>query len=262
MEFRNHAGPRSAGGDGSCVGEYDDAQDRLGRRQRCSLRVGRSRPRPPIFPTDRALPTPSTSRSTPIAGPAPISAAISAMPGARSTTIRPSPSGFAGGVQAGYNWQSGPWVFGIEGDLQASGADDTFAPWKFSNPWFGTVRGRVGYAFNNVLFYGTGGLAFGELTRRDVRPVGIPYQRGLDRGRRRRIRLRPELERQARISLCRSVGFPLQHHRHVERLPVRIAARRRQLSLLIATRKYPVATSRPLAAGIFLRPAFRTRSPD
>jgi outer membrane immunogenic protein len=73
------------------------------------------------------------------------------------------PSGFAGGVQAGYNWQQGPWVFGVEGDIQATGADDTFAPWKFSNPWFGTVRGRVGYAFNNVLFYGTGGLAFGEL---------------------------------------------------------------------------------------------------
>jgi len=75
------------------------------------------------------------------------------------------PSGFQGGVQAGYNWQpgGGPWVFGIEGDIQATGADDTFAPWKFSNPWFGTVRGRAGYAFNNILFFGTGGLAFGEL---------------------------------------------------------------------------------------------------
>ena len=75
----------------------------------------------------------------------------------------PKPSGVQGGVQAGYNWQSGPLVFGLEGDVQATGADDTFAPYKFSNPWFGTVRGRVGYAFNNVLFYGTGGLAFGEL---------------------------------------------------------------------------------------------------
>ena len=74
------------------------------------------------------------------------------------------PSGFVGGVQAGYNWHNGgPWVFGVEGDLQVTGADDTFAPWKFSNPWFGTVRGRAGYAFNNILFYGTGGLAFGEL---------------------------------------------------------------------------------------------------
>ncbi len=75
------------------------------------------------------------------------------------------PSGFVGGVQAGYNWQNGggPWVFGIEGDLQTTGADDTFAPWKFSNPWFGTVRGRAGYTFNNIMFYGTAGLAFGEL---------------------------------------------------------------------------------------------------
>jgi outer membrane immunogenic protein len=74
-----------------------------------------------------------------------------------------SPAGFVGGAQAGYNWQSGAMVFGVEGDIQATAADDTFAPWKYSNPWFGTVRGRVGYAFNNILFYGTGGLAFGEL---------------------------------------------------------------------------------------------------
>ena len=74
------------------------------------------------------------------------------------------PSGFVGGAQAGYNFfQTGPWVFGVEGDLQATGASDTFAPWKFSNPWFGTVRGRAGYAFNNILFYGTAGLKFGEL---------------------------------------------------------------------------------------------------
>jgi outer membrane immunogenic protein len=73
------------------------------------------------------------------------------------------PDGVFGGAQAGYNWQNGQFVFGLEGDIQASAADDTFAPWKFSNPWFGTVRGRLGYAFNNVLVYGTGGLAFGEL---------------------------------------------------------------------------------------------------
>jgi outer membrane immunogenic protein len=76
------------------------------------------------------------------------------------------PSGFVGGVQAGYNFQTGQagqWVFGLEGDIQVSGADDTFAPWKFSNPWFGTVRGRAGYRVNNILFYGTAGLAFGEL---------------------------------------------------------------------------------------------------
>ena len=76
----------------------------------------------------------------------------------------PQPSGVSGGVQGGYNWQLGsPVVFGLEGDLQATGAEDTFAPYKFSNPWFGTIRGRIGYAINNILFYGTGGLAFGEV---------------------------------------------------------------------------------------------------
>lgn len=74
-----------------------------------------------------------------------------------------SPSGLLGGIQGGYNWQSGAVVFGVEGDIQLNGADDTFAAWKFSNPWFGTARGRIGYAFNNVLLYGTGGLAFGEV---------------------------------------------------------------------------------------------------
>ena len=46
---------------------------------------------------------------------------------------------------------------------RAVGANDTFAPWKFSNPWFGTLRGRAGYAFNNILLYGTLGLAYGDL---------------------------------------------------------------------------------------------------
>jgi len=71
------------------------------------------------------------------------------------------PSGIAGGLQGGFNWQSGQFVFGAETDIQASGADDTFAPYKFSNPWFGTLRGRAGYAVNNILVYGTLGLAYG-----------------------------------------------------------------------------------------------------
>jgi outer membrane immunogenic protein len=79
-----------------------------------------------------------------------------------------SPSGVAGGVQAGYNFQSGPLVFGAETDLQASGADDRFAGWKFSNPWFGTLRVRGGFAMNNILLYGTAGLAYGTLTARNV----------------------------------------------------------------------------------------------
>ncbi|HEY0224738.1 MAG TPA: outer membrane protein [Pseudolabrys sp.] len=73
------------------------------------------------------------------------------------------PTGFAGGLQAGYNFQSGQFVFGAETDIQATSASDTFAAFKFSNPWFGTVRGRAGYALNNVLFYGTLGVAYGDI---------------------------------------------------------------------------------------------------
>ena len=81
-----------------------------------------------------------------------------------STTNNPTkPSGVAGGIQAGYNWQFNQFVFGAETDLQLSGAEDVFAPWKFSNPWFGTLRGRAGVALNNILFYGTVGLAYGGL---------------------------------------------------------------------------------------------------
>jgi outer membrane immunogenic protein len=75
-----------------------------------------------------------------------------------------NPSGIAGGIQGGYNWQYNSFVYGGEADLNFSAAGDTFAPYKFSNPWFGTIRGRLGYAFSNVLDYGTGGFAFGDLT--------------------------------------------------------------------------------------------------
>jgi outer membrane immunogenic protein len=69
------------------------------------------------------------------------------------------PAGVFGGMQAGVNWQSGKLLFGGEADLQLSAADDRFAAWKFSNPWFGTLRARAGIAFDNVLVYGTAGLA-------------------------------------------------------------------------------------------------------
>ncbi len=74
------------------------------------------------------------------------------------------PSGVNGGIQGGYNLQFGQFVIGGEADIQASGASDTFAAWKFSNPWFGTLRGRAGFAMNNILIYGTGGLAFGSVS--------------------------------------------------------------------------------------------------
>jgi outer membrane immunogenic protein len=78
------------------------------------------------------------------------------------TTRNPTnPSGVAGGFQGGYNLQSGQFVVGGELDISMSAADDSIAPWKFSNPWFGTVRARGGYALNNILLYGTAGFAYG-----------------------------------------------------------------------------------------------------
>ena len=73
------------------------------------------------------------------------------------------PSGAAGGIEAGYNWQFGNFIGGAEADINLSAADDTFAPWQFSNPWFGTVRGRAGVAIGNVLVFGTAGIAYGSL---------------------------------------------------------------------------------------------------
>jgi outer membrane immunogenic protein len=86
------------------------------------------------------------------------------------------PSGITGGIEAGYNWQNGPFVFGVEGDINLTGADDTFAPWKFSNPWFGTLRGRAGYAMNNILLYGTVGLAYGTIRAQSL-ALGIEESR-------------------------------------------------------------------------------------
>jgi outer membrane immunogenic protein len=82
---------------------------------------------------------------------------------AAATNSPLKPRGIVGGIQGGYNWQTGNLVYGVETDVNFSGADDTFAAWKFANPWFGTLRARAGYALNNILFYGTFGLAYGSL---------------------------------------------------------------------------------------------------
>jgi outer membrane immunogenic protein len=78
---------------------------------------------------------------------------------------------FAGG-QIGYNWQGigSPWVFGIEVDSQWANIEknvSAVAPGVVANAfstldYFGTARARVGYAWDRVMFYGTGGLAWGR----------------------------------------------------------------------------------------------------
>jgi outer membrane immunogenic protein len=71
--------------------------------------------------------------------------------------------GFVGGT-AGYNWQAGNVVFGLEADgawadvsASATALGITVAS---KTDALGTVRGRIGWAVNNVLFYGTGGYAW------------------------------------------------------------------------------------------------------
>jgi len=78
-------------------------------------------------------------------------------------------NGFVGGGQLGYNWQTGAFVFGVEADIQYAnlGRDNTFAGIAYgsssNDSYFGTVRGRVGYAFDRALIYVTGGLAYGDI---------------------------------------------------------------------------------------------------
>lgn len=109
-------------------------------------------------------------------------------------TLSPDPKGVFGGVQAGYNWQAGKFVIGVEADIQAAdihgsvlvnpiiqnngtpfpGAGFLAASQKID--WFGTVRGRAGFTpVDRLLLYATGGLAYGGVSSfatTDFRPVG------------------------------------------------------------------------------------------
>jgi outer membrane immunogenic protein len=80
-----------------------------------------------------------------------------------------SPSGGMVGITAGYNWQAmgSPWVFGLEGDVDWTNLKDSSAcgglNCETKNNWLGTVRGRVGYAWDRFMPYLTGGVAFGDI---------------------------------------------------------------------------------------------------
>jgi outer membrane immunogenic protein len=73
------------------------------------------------------------------------------------------------GGYAGYNWQSGAWVFGGEGDFNGLWNDQTFAgPFPSSvdigTDWLASLRGRLGYAYDRALVFGTAGVGFAEAT--------------------------------------------------------------------------------------------------
>jgi opacity protein-like surface antigen len=87
-------------------------------------------------------------------------------------SISNSLTGGIGGGQVGYNWQAGAAVLGVEADFQASGLEGTLtapclpglcASYSQKVTWFGTARGRIGYAADGWLLYATGGYAYARL---------------------------------------------------------------------------------------------------
>ena len=89
--------------------------------------------------------------------------------GAFVSSVSTTRDGFIGGGQIGYNYMITPNILlGLEVDLSAAdikaSSTSTTATGTSSTDskdnWFSTARGRVGYAFNNWLVYGTGGFAW------------------------------------------------------------------------------------------------------
>lgn len=82
--------------------------------------------------------------------------------------------GFTGGVQAGFNYQIGQFVVGVEGDINYIDVDrsrtfsspalgGTVTEFKSELDYLATLRARLGFAVDRLLVYGTGGFAFGEV---------------------------------------------------------------------------------------------------
>jgi len=73
------------------------------------------------------------------------------------------------GATLGANYQAGQFVFGIEGDgdwsdIKGSTACTTVAgSCQTANDWLATLRGRLGFAIDRVLIYGTAGGAYGDV---------------------------------------------------------------------------------------------------
>ncbi len=72
------------------------------------------------------------------------------------------------GGYAGYNWQSGVWVYGAEGDFNGVWNDETFNVGGFNvdvgTDYLASLRGRVGYAFDRTLIFATAGVAFTRMS--------------------------------------------------------------------------------------------------
>lgn len=83
-----------------------------------------------------------------------------------------SGDGFIGGVHLGYNQQLQQIVVGIEGDFEGADVNGRSNLLNGSSVrsdlrWEGSVRGRLGVLVqDNLLLYGTGGVAFGDIRHR------------------------------------------------------------------------------------------------
>ena len=94
--------------------------------------------------------------------------------------------GFLGGAQVGYNAQYNWLVLGLEGDfswtgLKGSGTDSFGDKISTKTEWTSTVTGRVGAAFDRVLVYGKGGVAFAHDVSSLMDPGGNNSQDTLTR---------------------------------------------------------------------------------
>jgi outer membrane immunogenic protein len=92
--------------------------------------------------------------------------------------------GVFGGFHLGFNHQTQGWIVGVETDLETSNVEGDFftttgvtAQGKTEVNWQGSVRGRLGKEFNQMLVYGTAGWAFGDV---DVKggPTAAPLTSG------------------------------------------------------------------------------------
>ena len=83
------------------------------------------------------------------------------------------------GAHIGYNWQHGHKVFGIEGAINGTDIDGSALCGPFAIAtcerelnYYATLVGRLGYAMNSLLFYGFGGVAYGDVDT-DVSLAGV-----------------------------------------------------------------------------------------
>lgn len=82
------------------------------------------------------------------------------------TPIGSSADSFLNPSQFGLNYQKGLFFFGVEGEVRRRGADFIgiygldLSNFRNEQGWIGTLRPRAGVAVDNLLFYGTGGIAY------------------------------------------------------------------------------------------------------